>query len=340
VPVAVFGSTWTLPIAPAALTTRETSPTTITVDWSASGNSSSATYQVTYTTDNFVTNIATAPGYNFSNKFGGTSAIVTGLVTGATYSVRVIASNPFGQLSQFALAVTTRTNNGGAPVGSIQGPLQASQRFLLSGSLGNTREILLDAPPNTFTNDGLVTISPLVPAGQCAVATAVGFSIGITPSYIVQKPIAFTFDFTAADLAGIDPKHAILMRHDPVSNTCVPLASRIISPTKMTALIDHFSTFIVGQMPLATSADSLRVFPNPFYTDRDGGSVKIIGLPIGTRLRIFTLRGEQVYDAITTTDITSWNGTNGAGRTVASGVYLVMADFAGKKKIVKLAVIR
>lgn len=339
-PAAVTGSTWTLPTAPTVLTTRETSPTTITVDWSASGNSSSATYQVTYTTDAFITNIATAPGYNFSNKFGGTSAIITGLVTGATYSIRVIASNPFGQLSQFALAVTTRTNNGGAPVGSIQGQLEASKRFLLSGSLGNAREILLDAPPGTFTNNGLVTISPLVPGGQCAVATAVGFTIGITPSYIVQKPIAFTFDFKAADLGTIDPKHAILLRHDPVSGTCVPLPSRIVSATKMTALIDHFSSFIVGQMPLSTSADSLRVFPNPLYTDRDGGSVKIIGLPLGTRLRIFTLRGEQVYDAITTTDITSWNGTNGAGRTVASGVYLVMADFAGKKKIIKLAVIR
>ncbi len=339
-PRTVAGSTWTLPAPPSALTVREASPTTITIDWAANGNSSSATYQVTYTTDNFTTNIATAPGFNFSNKFAGTSAIITGLVTGATYSVRVIASNPFGQLSQFALAVTTRTNNGGAPVGAIQGQLQASHRFVLSGSLGNAREIHLDAPPGTFTNDGLVTIAPLVPAGQCPIATAVGFSIGITPSYIVQKPIAFTFDFAAADLAGIDPKHAILLRHDPVSNTCVPLASRIVSATKMTALIDHFSNFIVGQMPLSTSADSLRVFPNPLYTDRDGGSVKILGLPLGTRLRIFTLRGEQVYDAITTTDITSWNGTNGAGRTVASGVYLVMADFAGKKKILKLAVIR
>lgn len=339
-PAVVTGSTWTLPAAPASLTVRETSPTSITIDWSANGNASSATYQVTYTTDNFVTNIATAPGFAFSNKFGGTSALIGSLVTGATYSVRVIASNPFGQLSQFALAVTTRTNNGGAAVGSIQAPLSANMPFLLTGSLGNSRAISIAAPPNTFVNDGLITISPLVPSGKCAVETAVGFAIGISPSYVVQKPINFTFDFTPADLNGIASKHAILMRHDPATNTCVPLPSRIISATKMTAILDHFSEFIVGQMPLATTADTLRLFPNPLYTDRDGASVKIIGVPIGTRIRIFTLRGELVYDTTTTTDVTSWDATNGTGRSIASGVYLVMAEFGGKRKIEKLAVIR
>jgi hypothetical protein len=36
----------------------------------------------------------------------------------------------------------------------------------------------------------------------------------------------------------------------------------------------------------------------------------------------------------------TWSGTNGAGRPVASGLYLVVIEHGGSKKITKMAVIR
>ena len=55
-----------------------------------------------------------------------------------------------------------------------------------------------------------------------------------------------------------------------------------------------------------------------------------------------TLRGELVNDltADATSGLLYWNATNRAGRLVASGVYLVDIEAAGKRDIRKLAVIR
>ena len=38
--------------------------------------------------------------------------------------------------------------------------------------------------------------------------------------------------------------------------------------------------------------------------------------------------------------ILTWSGTNGSGRAVASGVYLVLIESGGTTKTMKLAVIR
>ncbi|MCM2303486.1 MAG: fibronectin type III domain-containing protein [Elusimicrobia bacterium] len=339
-PPAVFGSTYTLPAAPVALTTLNTTPTTISVAWETNNNSSSATYQVTYSSDNFTLNISTA--ISFSAKFGGTGATITGLVTGATYSVRVIASNPYGQLSQFSNYITTRTFNGGAAVGSLQGPLLAASDSVIFGSLGNGREVVLRAPARTFPADVLVTVSSFVPAATlCPNATNIAFSITPTPSLQPIGSLYFTFAYTAAELGTIPASRALLLRYEPGSNTCVPLETVVDSATgKMTARINHFSLFQVGQVPLATSAESARLFPNPYYAGRDG-FVTLDNVPPGARVRIFTLRGEQVLDVrANSTGLLTWSGTNGSGRSVASGVYLVMVESGSSKKILKLAVIR
>jgi N-acetylneuraminic acid mutarotase len=339
-PPAVFGSTYTLPAAPASLAAVGTTPTTISVAWETNNNSSSATYEVTYSTDNFTLNISTALA--FSAKFGGNGTTIVGLVTGATYSVRVIASNPYGQLSQFSNYITTRTFNGGAPVGSLQGPLLAAADSTIFGSLGNGRQVTLRAPARTFPTDVVVTISSFMPAATlCPGATNIAFSIVPTPSLQPTGSLYLTFGYVPAELGTIPSSRALLLRYDPGSNTCVPLETVVDTASgRMTARINHFSLFQVGQVPLSATAESARVFPNPYYTGRDG-FVTIDNVPPLSRVRIFTLRGEQVLDVkANSTGLLTWSGTNGSGRSVASGVYLVMIESGGTKKILKLAVIR
>lgn len=339
VPPVVAGSTWTLPTAPNPLAVTGTSPTTISVGWSANNNSSSATYQVTYSTDDFTLNISTA--ISFAARFNGTAATITGLVTGATYSVRVIASNPFGQLSQFSNFVTTRTFNGGAPVGSLQGPLLATENSTIFGSLGNQRAISLRAAAQTFPSDVIVRVSPAT-GTLCSVGTNnLAFDIVAIPALQPNGSLYFTFDFLPGDLGGIPANRALLLRYDPGSATCVPLETAVDSVSgRMTARINHFSLFQVGQVPLSTTAETARVFPNPYYAGRDG-FVTIDNVPPNARVRVFTLRGEQVLDVkANSTGLLTWSGTNGSGRSVATGVYLVMVESGGSKKILKLAVIR
>ncbi|PIR19303.1 MAG: hypothetical protein COV48_02750, partial [Elusimicrobia bacterium CG11_big_fil_rev_8_21_14_0_20_64_6] len=226
-PAVVIGSTYTLPAAPAVLAITGRSPTAISVAWESNNNSSSATYQVTYSSNNFI-NVSTA--IFFSANFGGTSATVSSLVTGATYSIRVAASNPYGQRSQFSNVVTTRTDNGGAPIGSLQGPLLATTNSTLSGSIGNGRQILIRAAAQTFPSDVVVTVSSFVPAGtECPGATSIGFSIFDTPALQPIGSLYFSFDFTAPELGTIPASRALLLRYDPISNTCIPLETTVDS---------------------------------------------------------------------------------------------------------------
>lgn len=337
---AVVNSTYTLPAQPTALTVTGTSPTSISVVWNANNNSSSATYQVTYSTDDFVNIVSTA--ISFSANYGGLNATILGLVTSATYSIRVIASNPYGQLSQFSLPVTTRTFNGGAPPGQIQGNLFYNGNSQIIGSLGNGRNIDLRAPAHAFPSDVQVTISSFTPNPTlCPGATNIAFSLTASPSLQPIGSIYFSFDFSIPELGTIPASRAVLLRYDPGSGTCVPLETTVDTVNNwMTARINHFSLFQVGQVPLSTSPESARIFPNPYYTARDG-YVTIDNVPPNSRVRIMTLRGEPVLDTKANGNgIMTWSATNGAGRSVASGVYLVFIESGGAKKLLKLAVIR
>ena len=336
----VVNSTYTLPAQPTGLTATGTSPTTISVIWNANNNSSSATYQVTYSTDDFTQNISTA--IYFSQNFGGLNAILTGLVTSATYSIRVIASNPYGQLSQFSLPITTQTFNGGAPPGQIQGGLLFNSNSEIIGSLGNGRNISLRAPAHAFPSDVLVTISSFTPNPTlCPGATNIAFSITDNPALQPIGSIYLSFDFSTPELGTIPASRAVLLRYDPGSGTCVPLETTVDTTNNwMTARINHFSLFQVGQVTLATSPESARIFPNPYYAARDG-YVTIDNVPPGARVRILTLRGEPVLDTKANGNgILTWSGTNGGGRSVASGVYMVFVESGGANKLLKLAVIR
>lgn len=338
-PAVVTGSTYTYPAPPVELIVTETAPTSISVAWERNNNSSSATYQVTYSTDDFVLHIATA--VPFSAKYGGDTATITGLVTGATYSILVLASNPYGQLSQFSNMRTTRTFNGGAPTGSLQGPLFAAANSTIAGTLGNMRDISLRAAAQTFPSDVIVRVSPATGTLCSSGTNALAFEITSIPALQPAGSLYFTFDFLPGDLGGIPASRALLLRYDPGSGACVPLETAVDSVNgRMTARINHFSLFQVGQVPLSTTAETARVFPNPYYTGRDG-FVTIDNVPPGARVRIFTLRGEQVLDVkANSTGLLTWSGTNGSGRAVATGVYLVMVESGGSKKILKLAVIR
>ncbi len=335
----VFGSTWTKPTPPINTRILGTTPTSITVAWDSNNNSSSATYEVTFTSNNFI-NTSTAVA--FSARFGGTSVTIPGLITSTSYTIQVRAANPFGQASQFDVPATTTTFNGGAAAGSLQGPLSAAGDSSIVGSLGNGRNINLRAAAHTFPSDVIVTISSFVPTGPlCPGATVIAFSIVATPALQPTGSLYFSFDFAPAELGTIPASRALLLRYEPVSRTCVPLETTLDTVNGvMTARINHFSLFQVGQVPLAATAETARVFPNPYYTSRDG-FLTIDNIPPFARVRIYTMRGEQVLDVkANASGLLTWSGTNGFGRAVASGVYLVMVESGGTKKILKLAVIR
>lgn len=339
---ALSGSTWTIPAAP-TLSLVGTTPTSISVAWATNNNSSSTTYEVIYTSATSFA-ISSATAVSFASNYRGNSATINGLVTSTTYSILVTARNPFGQVGAPSNQITTDTFNGGAAVGSVAGVLLTNSNSAVQGSLGNGRGIRIRAPAMTFPSDVTITISsytPLTAGGLCPGTTVLAFSITDSPALQPVGSLYLSFDFLPAELGTIPANRALLMRYEPVSRTCVPLETTVDTASGvMTARINHFSLFVVGQPAATTTAETARIFPNPYYTSRDG-FVTIDNVPPAARVRIFTLRGEQVLDVkANSAGVLTWSGTNGSGRAVASGVYIVLIESGGTTKTMKLAVIR
>ena len=131
------------------------------------------------------------------------------------------------------------------------------------------------------------------------------------------------------------------MRFDLGSCKCVPLRSPT-APTSqsITAQLNHLSIFQVATVHASGSPADMRIYPNPYYTSRDGW-LTIDRVPAHARVRLFTMRGEMVADS--TADghgIFTWQGANRGGRYVASGIYLVVVEGNGIKAVRKVVLLR
>jgi hypothetical protein len=184
----------------------------------------------------------------------------------------------------------------------------------------------------------------------CGGDNNLAFEITASPPLQPSQPLFFTVDYNSGSgepYVGYppqpiaDPTQAVLMRFDLASCKCVPVKSPL-SPNSqgITGELNHLSIFQVATALPSDTPEDMRIYPNPYYTARDGW-MTIDQLPAGSRVRIFTLRGELVMDSSADSHgIFTWQGTNRGGRSVASGVYLVVVEGNGIKAIRKLAVIR
>jgi len=336
----VIGSTYTLATAPTLLKIDGTTPVSLSADWSQNGNSTTTFYQVTYSTDNFVANISTA--IPFSNQYNGSTVTINGLLTSTTYWLRVVAENIYGQQTAFSNVVATVTFNGGAPIGSLAGVIAAQGTSEFSGNLVNGRFVDVRSPGGSFPVNTTVTVSSYNVTGTlCPNGLNVAFSLTDSPALQPNIPIYFTSSYSPSDVGAIPVAQIALERYEPVSGACVPLQTSFDTANlRFTSQLNHFSIYQLAQIPLATDAGSARLFPNPYRAATDA-YVTIDRVPPASRVRVMTLRGETVMDAAANgAGLLTWNATNGAGRSVASGLYLVVIESGGSKNIVKLAVIR
>jgi hypothetical protein len=336
----LVGSTYTLAQPARNVTVTNTTPTSIVLSWDRQSNGPDVQWQVTASSDvNFVPG-AVSTSIPFSALFTGNVSTITGLLTGTTYWIRVQGRTPFGTETVLAPVVTTVTFNGGAPSGSLAGEFTAGTPSQITGSLGNGRTIDMRSPAGAFPTTVTMTISSYNVVGTlCPNGVNVALQITDSPALQPLKPILLRFSYTAGEAPGIPASRLVLFRYEPVSGTCVPLETAA-DGTSVQALLNHFSLFQLGQVTLATDAGTARLFPNPFRASSDG-FVTIDHVPPAAHVRVFTLRGELVSDiTANSSGLATWSGTNGSGRAVASGLYLVVVEANSSKKIMKLSLIR
>ena len=250
----------------------------------------------------------------------------------------------------------------------------------LPGGKPAPRFVRFHAPPLSFPSDTTITIStfsiydtvldPAVQGSLCGGDANMAFVLSANPPINPTQPVFFSVSYDPpGEPAGLDlvknPASAALLRYNAArlsaSDTCVPEPTTVdmkgaVVPGQQYTLSGQvndlmgtyaynrsLSIYQVGDAT-ATLVDvpgNSRIYPNPLYAGRNGGNATL-EVPPGSSVRIFTLRGELVNDltADATSGLLYWNATNRAGRLVASGVYLVDIEAAGKRDIRKLAVIR
>jgi hypothetical protein len=336
----VLPSTYTFANPPQSLTVTQTTPNSITVLFDTNGNSTSTYYQVTYSTDDFVTNVSTAVSFSALSNLS--TVTISGLLTSTTYWIVAQAENALFVQTAFSNTVSTITSNGGAPPGLLLGVLPAATTGQISGQVGSGETVTLASPIGAFTVNETVLISSYnVPGPLCPGAVNIGVAITATPNVLPMRALNLTLAYTLAQLGAIPPGEATVMRYVPGSGVCVPLNTTAnTSALTLTAEINDFGIFLITAPPAFGSADSARAFPNPYHVNRDG-YVTIDQIPAGSRVRILDLRGDTVLDQTANeSGLVTWSATNGSGRNVSSGLYLVIVEGGGAKKIMKLAVIR
>jgi len=100
-------------------------------------------------------------------------------------------------------------------------------------------------------------------------------------------------------------------------------------------------SFRSDAVEVGDSIGDVYAYPNPV---RPGftGEVTIKGLPINADVRIVDVVGNLVYQTKAKGGVAKWNTRNLKGKSVASGVYLVLMtnQDASQNKQTKIAVIR
>ncbi|MFH2204447.1 MAG: kelch repeat-containing protein [Elusimicrobiota bacterium] len=331
-----LGSTATLAATPGTPVVDRVTPSSIDISWDASGNPSTTTYQVVYSTDGFSTHFSTI--VPFADRYRQTSYSIGNLFTGLTYDIRVSAQNRFGQETAF-VSTAAFTDNGGGPIGSLSLIASPTADASIRGNLINGRVIDIFIPAGAFTQSTTLFISTETVL-QCGSINA-AITITAVPANQPVKPIVIGMSYAAGEVSAGQVGTLSMVRYDDISRSCVPLRSDVDRLARFVyTRLNHLSTFQLASITPATDLSSARIFPNPFYT-RNDGIATFDHLPANTHVRIYTLHGARIFEGYTNSSgILTWNGRNNSGRPIASGVYLVMLEGNGLQKVIKMAVVR
>ncbi len=366
-----LGYKYTLANVPASLSASSVTMSGIGLLWDTAGNSDATVYEVRGSTSLDVNGLLAPPietYVHFSQHYTSSATLITGLLTATTYYFDVAACN--GEALSLAncdvtnpnyttgvtahkraAAVYTLSGPPGAPPGSVGGTSNPSADVTISGVLPNDRTVSMLVPEASFQQATPIAISSastddcgFLPGGV-PVGVDVYSQAGLQP----QTPVTLTLTFdtrsdtpqTINDIINYAPR-IVLARYNPVTGQCLPLETAVnVGARTITATLNHFSHFQLALRTPATNLSNVIAYPNPFYTNRGEGFVTIDNIPADSKVRIYTLSGDKVWESpVASTGMIIWKGVNKSGYLVASGIYLAVIDSSEGKKILKLAVER
>jgi hypothetical protein len=348
-----LGSFYTRAQGPTNLRPDAISMSGVAIGWDTGENSPSTIYELrgSTTATGLDTGVNISTYIPFSLGFTGNSFALNGLLTSTIYYFDVAARNAAGVATQRVQATPsafTLPGPNGAPTGSVGGTSNPVFDTIISGVLPNARSVALGVPALSFAAQTPIAISSSatnscrqdIVGAMPLVEVAVYTQDGAQP----QVPVTLTLNYNNSEAAKITPNISklVLARYNPVSGECLPLETTVDPGVRtITARLNHFSLFQLILKNPATDMSAVRVYPNPFYTNRGQGFVTIDNMPAETEVRIYTLSGEKVWEGKAgSSGILTWDAANSSGVLVGSGIYLAVLKSEDDKKVVKLAVER
>jgi hypothetical protein len=322
---------FTLAEAPGPAFFDEVCGSSLSVSWAPNTNPDGTQYLVDYWK---------AGASSATASVSSASLRISGLEFGATYFVSIRALNGDGRASGPSPAVSTATALAASVTVSVDPGSPLSVEFLPADG-----PVRMDLPARSFSEGLDLTLSSLgafPPSGGGLTGVGSGVEVRVSKSLPLQREVSLSVSYPASKAAGLDESLFILARYDEVRGAWVPLPSSAdASSRRVLGKTSHLSVFQIVQGSPSGSVASARAFPNPLRPSQGHGSMTFADLPSFARLRIYTLAGELVKDvSANAAGIASWDGTNSAGNDAASGVYFVLAQSGGERRVFKVAVQR
>jgi len=309
-----------------------------TVNWADNGNSSFTAYNV---------QVSTRSDFSVMNSSLTVRALACSfkdLLTGTAYFVKIQARGQSGILSGYETAGSTMTLSSS----TLNAVALQDSTISLETSYGT---ISVHIPRGAIGSSTRLTLSPVFsfppPVSAVSELTPTGIGIAIThfPPTLVLDAITITLPYRLADLPpGTNRAKLILALYDETHAVWVPLPSSSDLPNnRVIGRTWHLSTFQIMQAASETGLGNVKIYPNPYMPNSVSDVMHFTNMTPYAKIRIYTFLGELVREVRADVNgMAHWDGLNGDGRKVASGVYIAFIQTQDKKnsKSFKVAVER
>ncbi|OGF47566.1 MAG: hypothetical protein A2452_11580 [Candidatus Firestonebacteria bacterium RIFOXYC2_FULL_39_67] len=162
-----------------------------------------------------------------------------------------------------------------------------------------------------------------------------------------STPVKISVPYKQEEIGDVDENSLRLFYYDESSGKYIIVPGKqIISGGKITAQVNHFSTYRVLGTYVSSNLNNVIAYPNPYRPNAGAdGKLKIINLPIDCTATIYNIAGEKVREIKEADEGNlgwiDWDGKNESSETVSRGVYLyVVIAPDGSRKISKIALIK
>jgi hypothetical protein len=290
----------------------------------------------------------------FSPSAAVQSLTVEGLTEDTTYTFRVGALNWQG-IPQFVVLGTTKTFG---TIGSSDS-VRSGQALTLSvsPSVPEIATVRVDIPADSFVAGTTITVNatlgaPLAnpsatSANVALLSNLAGVDIsagGVQP----KNPVTVVFTYSPAQLpVGISPQSIVIGRLDADFPNWTLLETTLdAGSSRLTARTNHFSIFAPLVVTASANLSKPQIYPVPWKVGTgderfDDLNLNFTNLAEGTRVRIFTIHGEFLWEATApSTGILRWDGRNRHGVRTASGTYLAVMEHQGAKIVERVVIVR